>query len=153
MVNYSLIDPTGVAEFLTEASKDVGDSNSMSTEVLNGDTDRLLRSKSSISAVPAIASILPTALLTQYTYTLLCHGVTRQRLLELTEEELKNTFHISDGIHRRKLLKAVQKASGLTRFDSYIQDSNSPSILDPLIQSFFNILIIITFDDLLNPSF
>ncbi|KAL5108471.1 NAD hydrolase sarm1 [Taenia crassiceps] len=111
MVNYSLIDPTGVAEFLAEASKDVVDCNCMATEALNGDTERLLRLKSSISTVPAIASIIPTALLTQYTYTLLCHGVTRQRLLELTEEELKNTFHISDAIHRRQLLKAVQKAA------------------------------------------
>ncbi|VDK37673.1 unnamed protein product [Taenia asiatica] len=125
MVNYSLVDPTGVAEFLTEASKDVGDSKSMTTEALNGDTDRLLRPKSSISAVPAIASVIPTALLTQYTYTLLCHGVTRQRLLELTEEELKNTFHISDAIHRRQLLKAVQKA---TSENSAVHDASENRI-------------------------
>ncbi|VDM33469.1 unnamed protein product [Hydatigera taeniaeformis] len=111
MVNYSLIDPTGVAEFLEEASKDVGDSESMTTEVMNGDSDRLLRSKSSTTPVSVVASIIPSASLTQYTYTLLSHGVTRQRLMELTEEELKNTFHIFDPIHRRQVLKAVQKAT------------------------------------------
>ncbi|KAH9285241.1 Sterile alpha and TIR motif-containing protein 1 [Echinococcus granulosus] len=113
MVNYSLIDPTGVADFLAEASKDVRDSNSRTAETVSVDKDRLSRSTSSTTTALAIASTIPTALLTQYTYTLLCHGVTRQRLLEVTDEELKNTFHISDATHRRQLLKAVKKdASG-----------------------------------------
>ncbi|CDS43179.1 sterile alpha and tir motif containing protein [Echinococcus multilocularis] len=113
MVNYSLIDPTGVADFLAEASKDVRDSSSRTAETVSVDKDRLSRSTSSTTTALAIASTIPTALLTQYTYTLLCHGVTRQRLLEVTDEELKNTFHISDATHRRQLLKAVKKdASG-----------------------------------------
>lgn len=84
VLNYSLVNPSVV--------EDVDHSNSMTAETLNRSVEKLLRPKSSIFTVSAIASILPTALLTHYTYTLLCHAVTRQRLLELIEEELKTPF-------------------------------------------------------------
>ncbi|VUZ39189.1 unnamed protein product [Hymenolepis diminuta] len=69
------------------------------------------RSKDALFTISTVDTSIPTALLTQYTYNLLSHGITRQRLADLVEEDLEHTCHISDGIHRKQLLKAVQNAT------------------------------------------
>ncbi|KAM7535615.1 hypothetical protein Aperf_G00000100490 [Anoplocephala perfoliata] len=106
MANYSKIDPSGVAIFLAEASGDVSGSESM----INGDSvddNDGLKSPTNFDS-SAIDSSIPVALLTQYTYNLLSHGVTRQRLADLTEEDLEHTCNISNAIHRKRLLKSIK---------------------------------------------
>lgn len=107
MANYSKIDPSGVAIFLAEASDDVSGSESMISDDSVNDSGG---SKSPTDfGSSSIDSSLPVALLTQYTYNLLSHGVTRQRLADLTEEDLEHTCNISNAIHRKRLLKSLKK--------------------------------------------
>ncbi|KAM3184211.1 hypothetical protein ACTXT7_008827 [Hymenolepis weldensis] len=108
IANYSQIDPTRIADFLAEASEDNQDSEFMNNSDSSNDSNR---SKDASYISSTVDTSMPTALLTQYTYNLLSHGITRQRLADLIEEDLEHTCHISDAIHRKQLLKAVQNAT------------------------------------------
>uniref|UniRef100_A0A5K3F208 ADP-ribosyl cyclase/cyclic ADP-ribose hydrolase n=1 Tax=Mesocestoides corti TaxID=53468 RepID=A0A5K3F208_MESCO len=125
MANYSQIDPTGVAEFLATASQDSNETSNASLQTPNMPA-ALMGSEEGVSASSsAIASVIPAAVLTQYTYNLLRHGVTRQCLVDLTEADLEHTCHITDAIHRRQLLKAVQQA---TRVKSTVREASENRI-------------------------
>lgn len=114
IVNYSQIDPTGIADFLLEASEDNQDSGSLHNDNhTNVENDR---SKDTSDTALTIDSSMPTVLLTQYTYNLLSHGVTRQILTDLTDEDLALTCHIENSIHRKQILKAVKKACEFSKY-------------------------------------
>ena len=85
VADYTAIDPTGIADFLAGASQMDGGQRSLAA--------------------------LPSAQLTQYAYSLICQGVTRRQLVELSEDDLAATCKIANSIHRRQLLKAAQEAA------------------------------------------
>nr|CDS30674.1 sterile alpha and tir motif containing protein [Hymenolepis microstoma] len=115
IANYSPIDPTGIADFLAEASEDLQSSAATDNNDATNDGDD---SKDTLGINSTIDSSMLIAMLTQYTYNLLSHGVTRQELADLTESDLEHTCHISDAIHRKQLLKAVKNVTSGRKTDS-----------------------------------
>lgn len=125
MADYTPIDPTGIAEILSNAAQDTWDAplklpSSAPSASAPANSRETVNNSHLHGACGSCSLLVPTASLRQYAYNLLRHGMTRGRLPDLTDRDLENTCQISNSIHRRFLLKAIQNTGERVSFNNTV---------------------------------